>query len=1280
MGDREEQPNRVQVVVRVRPVLPHELSDEVAVSCSPDARRVQVALPERLAANAGPGRGAARSYDFDACLAGSTTQEELFEVCGMQELVEAALDGYCVTIFAFGQTGSGKTHTIIGPRLSRGRGGAAAAGGGGAGGGGDDPSPSPARASGGENLAGGTKPPPGTAGGGGGGSVLIDPEDGVLTRCLAAAYRSMAARSASGGVEWSVSASVVELYNEAVTDLLGADRSKQLQVRKDARDGFAVSGLTQASCPTDSSALRVCVRALQHRHTRSHKLNEYSSRSHCLMTFVFGSREAAAQDGEQGGEAQGGQQGAKGGVRRYGKLCLVDLAGSERLKDTGNTERGAIRETGAINKSLFTLGQVLAALSARSSAPSSSAAAAPFVPYRDSKLTQLLWDGLRGSGRCLMLACLGPMRGAAEESLNTLHFASLASRIKAEPVVLLDPQDQLVVDLRKVISQLRQENAQLATALQQLSLGADPAAVMAALPEALRASAAAAAAAAGMTGVVTPPRTAAPPAAPPASPQRAPSSAPSSARETASPARALPLPPPGRAKTLQPLSAKSGKSLLPKPPGLDNGPSTSASPSQPDGRGRVLRVSVSHGSPLTSGHAGLEPGPAPRSAPTHVSAGDLPSPGSAPSDDLPTPPGGATGGGHSRIKQAWAPSSGNSRKQLQPLGASPYGRAASSPTRAQLAASSEGLPSSAGGGGGAGGGAGRASASPKRRGANRARSVGRNGGAAAVAAAGGAGGGGGAGGASSRPAYLTADPAALLYGYTSALPPLPPGSSDAVGASTSPLATPPALRSAAVDRSLAPPPPPALAEFPDLAAMEAEFQQLMAAGGGMANAGPNSLLAGPPAKERTSPARRPGGAAAGGSGGGASAAAEGGDGGGSGDEEESGEPRPDVRALKWAERNGWFGTDFEMTSYAYEVHDQLVEREGVDPTSDLYYMEIERRVAEAFPAKWAVVMHHALPGGSGASAVARIRRAAPSPGPLLPADFMQRERERYIQEAQEEREREDRLASARGHFGAGLRVSVKDPLRSGAGGGGSGSGSAARDAAAAASLAEQAASARSRHHNPSVPSERLAFFSPAAAAGAFDGPYLSPYDATYGGAASAGPAASSQFFAHSHSHASYNSYQSQASSQPSSHTGAHSASASGYATPDTSSATAPSTPGGGGGGAVDIGGPVTPGAQQPINPFNIGALHAVAPPRGSRFAPVPGRRRGGAPAPGGGGGGAGAAEAADPRAAERLQREYARQRAAVVEELRVAKEEAEVERQRILARIHRAAGGSKWRR
>lgn len=44
---------------------------------------------------------------------------------------------------------------------------------------------------------------------------------------------------------------------------------------------------------------------------------------------------------------------------RCGKLVLVDLAGSERLNSTGNSgQRESLKETGAINKSLFTLGQV----------------------------------------------------------------------------------------------------------------------------------------------------------------------------------------------------------------------------------------------------------------------------------------------------------------------------------------------------------------------------------------------------------------------------------------------------------------------------------------------------------------------------------------------------------------------------------------------------------------------------------------------------------------------------------------------------------------------------------------------------------------------------------------------------------------------------------------------------------------------------------------------------------------------------------------------------------
>ncbi|GIL67866.1 hypothetical protein Vafri_21146 [Volvox africanus] len=1142
-NDAAEQPNRIQVVVRVRPVLPHELTDEVAVTCSTDARKLQVLLPDRLAggANLLPGatRSGARSYEFDACLPGNTTQEELYETCGLQELVEAALDGYCVTVFAFGQTGSGKTHTIIGPRLSRGAAAAAAAAGAPSAAttgrlgatAGDDLLALPGSATSARSAASGVSAGGSGSGSGSGGaaaagsgnSITVDPEDGILTRCIAAAYRSIEARS--GTAEFAVTASVVELYNEAVTDLLALDKTKQLQVRKDSRDGFAVTGLTQVSCPTDVAAVRYMVRALQYRHTRGHRLNEYSSRSHCLMTFVFASKETGP----------GEQMGAKGGIRRYGKLALVDLAGSERLKDTGNTEKGAVRETGAINKSLFTLGQVLAALSARSCG---NANANSFVPFRDSKLTQLLWDGLRGSGRCLMLACLGPMRTAAEESLNTLHFATMATRIKAEPVVLLDPQDQLVLNLRKTITQLREENRQLAGALQQLSLGADASAVLAALPEGLRAHAGSGGStnSAG-SGAASP----SPPDQPgtPSTPQRQQQQ---------------------QQQQVQPVGGSSGKGR------------------QPFETAVAEAVAAVNGVVGNSGGGGGECMSPP---PPQQQQQQVPLLQSSTAGPLRASYGSSSGygtsGGVLLYQQSQQPPSYQSYPQPQQRGAvgpppPPPAEIPSPSYSAPVNSRVRGKQNSRipqpmyGMSDGAGRNGRKQGAVAGKGGSPRAKSVGR-------------GGGGG------RPTYLTEDPAALLFGYSNALqppPPLPPPGSGSSSTMSLPILVP--TRGAP---GVAPP-PPALSEFPELAAMEAEFQNILANGGGAAAAAPQPMKRVPPGSG-PSVAAGSGGNANGATAAATAPAVE-------ADADDAGGPRPDVRALKWAERNAWFGTDYDMTAYAYQVHDRLVDVEHVDPTSDLYYIEIERHVAEKFPDRWTRAMKDQLPGGSGAAAVAAVRRAAPSPMRTRPSD--------------------PPLSSLQPSYGAALRVNIKDPLISSKSGGTyvssvSGSGTS-RDIAA--SLAAQAAAVRARQQQqqPQV-------------SAVYADPLL------------------------------YESF-------------------SGMSQPETPLY----------GAAAGESEPSTPPLLG-VNPFNIGALHSVAPPKAARLTHLPGASHGmvlvpvGAEPLGAGRGSTAMEISADPNAAERIQREYARQRALVVEELRKAKEEAEAERQRILARIQRAAGGNKWR-
>ena len=80
-------------------------------------------------------------------------------------------------------------------------------------------------------------------------------------------------------------------------------------------------------------------RGTANRKIGSHQLNMESSRSHSIATVYC----------ETGG-------GETGKIPCFGKVSFVDLAGSERVKDT-KTQGGMLKETSAINRSLFTLGK-----------------------------------------------------------------------------------------------------------------------------------------------------------------------------------------------------------------------------------------------------------------------------------------------------------------------------------------------------------------------------------------------------------------------------------------------------------------------------------------------------------------------------------------------------------------------------------------------------------------------------------------------------------------------------------------------------------------------------------------------------------------------------------------------------------------------------------------------------------------------------------------------------------------------------------------------------------
>ena len=87
-----------------------------------------------------------------------------------------------------------------------------------------------------------------------------------------------------------------------------------------------------------------------------------------------------------------------------------DLAGSERVRRT-SSKGTRLEEARAINASLHTLGQVIAALSVVSMAPPGGGGKPlPHVPWRDSKLTRLLFGNLGGAANTYLLATVGPGR------------------------------------------------------------------------------------------------------------------------------------------------------------------------------------------------------------------------------------------------------------------------------------------------------------------------------------------------------------------------------------------------------------------------------------------------------------------------------------------------------------------------------------------------------------------------------------------------------------------------------------------------------------------------------------------------------------------------------------------------------------------------------------------------------------------------------------------------------------------------------------------------------
>ncbi|KAA0053923.1 kinesin-4-like [Cucumis melo var. makuwa] len=211
----------------------------------------------------------------------------------------------------------------------------------------------------------------------------------------------------SGAISYEVGAQMVEVYNEqdCYFNIFFAPvylNSHTLGILTHSQPfGLAVPDATLLPVNSTSDVINLMDIGLKNRAVGATAMNERSSRSHSIVTIHV-----------RGADL-------KGGSSLHGNLHLVDLAGSERV-DRSEVTGDRLKEAQHINKSLSALGDVIFALAQKSS----------HVPYRNSKLTQVLQSSLGGQAKTVMFVQLNPDVNSYSESLSTLKFAERVSGVE----------------------------------------------------------------------------------------------------------------------------------------------------------------------------------------------------------------------------------------------------------------------------------------------------------------------------------------------------------------------------------------------------------------------------------------------------------------------------------------------------------------------------------------------------------------------------------------------------------------------------------------------------------------------------------------------------------------------------------------------------------------------------------------------------------------------------------------------------------------------------------
>lgn len=195
--------------------------------------------------------------------------------------------------------------------------------------------------------------------------------------------------------------SFYEIYCGKLFDLL--NKRAPLHCREDGKQKVNINA-TEMNVTSVEAIMNIMAQGLQERTSGVTGANADSSRSHAILQLQLKSRSRPENNNS------------------VGKMSFIDLAGSERGADTIDQNRQTRLDGAEINKSLLALKECIRALDLEKK----------HLPFRGSKLTQVLKDSFTGNSKTTMIANVSPAASCCEHTLNTLRYGDRVKELKKD--------------------------------------------------------------------------------------------------------------------------------------------------------------------------------------------------------------------------------------------------------------------------------------------------------------------------------------------------------------------------------------------------------------------------------------------------------------------------------------------------------------------------------------------------------------------------------------------------------------------------------------------------------------------------------------------------------------------------------------------------------------------------------------------------------------------------------------------------------------------------------